>query len=360
MRISKKWLNEYIPVNDLSDSEIDGLLSLSGTEIEETLYPWEGLKGVILGTVIETRPHPSHSRLIVCIIQLPGETKRLVTADKTVKTGDRVLVALPGTVLYNGKRIEAHDFGGVLSEGMLCSLEELGLENKSDYVYRLTDEWPEGFLEDTVFEASITSNRPDELGMLGIARLFRKRTVELLARNPQFLQQQFADGLVGSGLLALEQDALKIALGDIAGFHEQFAEPLLRVARRDGRHGPHGNAQGFHAAPQRRQHPRRRQRLPRAQRFLHVYQVPFQHVDHIEAGIDGRLRNQARFERLARPAFLLLDVVVQIAELETVRRPTDIPQGAHHRAELLHITGVCFQRDEVQFNQVQLFQPVAR
>ena len=86
MRISKKWLNEYIPVNDLSDSEIDGLLSLSGTEIEETLYPWEGLKGVILGTVIETRPHPSHSRLIVCIIQLPGETKRLVTADKTVKT----------------------------------------------------------------------------------------------------------------------------------------------------------------------------------------------------------------------------------------------------------------------------------
>ncbi|NLH19555.1 MAG: phenylalanine--tRNA ligase subunit beta, partial [Thermotogaceae bacterium] len=170
MRISKKWLNEYIPVNDLSDGEIDGLLSLSGTEIEETLYPWEGLKGVILGTVIETRPHPSHSRLIVCIIQLPGETKRLVTADKTVKTGDRVLVALPGTVLYNGKRIEAHDFGGVLSEGMLCSLEELGLENKSDYVYRLTDEWPEGFLEDTVFEASITSNRPDELGMLGIAR----------------------------------------------------------------------------------------------------------------------------------------------------------------------------------------------
>ncbi|HNR63514.1 MAG: phenylalanine--tRNA ligase subunit beta [Thermotogae bacterium] len=170
MRISKKWLNDYIPVKDLSDKEIDDLLSLSGTEIEETLYPWEGLKGAVQGIVAETRPHPSLARLIVCSIQLPDKTKQLVTADKTVKSGDRVLLAPPGTVLYNGKRIEAQDFAGIVSEGMLCSLEELGLENKSEYVYRITENWPEGFLEDSVFEASITSNRPDELGLLGIAR----------------------------------------------------------------------------------------------------------------------------------------------------------------------------------------------
>jgi len=170
MRISKNWLNDYIPVKDLSDKEIDDLLSLSGTEIEETLRPWEGLKAVAQGRVAETRPHPSNPRLIVCSIQLVDRMKQLVTADNTVKPGDRVLVALPGAVLYNGKQIETQDFAGVISEGMLCSLEELGLENKSEYVYRIREYWPEGFLEDTVFEASVTSNRPDELGMLGIAR----------------------------------------------------------------------------------------------------------------------------------------------------------------------------------------------
>ena len=82
MRISKKWLNDYIPVKDLSDKEIDDLLSLSGTEIEETLYPWEGLKGAVQGIVAETRPHPSLARLIVCSIQLPDKTKQRVKSWK--------------------------------------------------------------------------------------------------------------------------------------------------------------------------------------------------------------------------------------------------------------------------------------
>ena len=133
MRISKKWLNEYIPVNDLSDGEIDGLLSLSGTEIEETLYPWEGLKGVILGTVIETRPHPSHSRLIV-LCQLPSRDQG-GDRSKTVKKGGPRARRVTGTVLYNG-RIE-RDFGGV-SQRILCSLEELGL--RTNQIVYLTDE----------------------------------------------------------------------------------------------------------------------------------------------------------------------------------------------------------------------------
>lgn len=176
MRISKNWLHEYITIKDLRDEEIEEMLSLSGTEIDSVSYPWKGLEGIVPGRVIETTPHPSSATLKICVVDTPQGKKTLITADNQVQKADAVIVALPGTKLSTGKTIEEQSFFGVVSEGMLCSLEELGLESKSEHVYKRIDAdslsnslFKHLQLDDTVFDAEVTANRPDELGMLGIA-----------------------------------------------------------------------------------------------------------------------------------------------------------------------------------------------
>ncbi|MCD6552330.1 phenylalanine--tRNA ligase subunit beta [Thermotoga sp.] len=176
MRVPELWLREFIDLNwDIE--EIAERLTFSGTSVEDILKPFNVSGEIVTAKVVERFEHPRSDKLLVCRVDTARKVYTVITADKTVKEGDYVILALEGATLNNGVKIEPREFKGVVSEGMLCSLEELGLEEKSDRVYRFPEPVDLGVnvieefgLDERVLDLEITPNRPDCLSILGVAR----------------------------------------------------------------------------------------------------------------------------------------------------------------------------------------------
>jgi phenylalanyl-tRNA synthetase beta chain len=177
MLISKKWLNKYIDVSDITDDQMDKMMSLSGTSIESIENPWEGIEKVVVGRIEEIEKHPNADKLIVCKVNFGEYQKTIVTGDTSLAVGDIVPVALVGAVLKDNFKIKKSKLRGVESEGMMCSLQEIKLEDHSTGVYKFREKVEIGKdvveyfnLNDSVYDFEVTSNRPDELGYLGIVK----------------------------------------------------------------------------------------------------------------------------------------------------------------------------------------------
>lgn len=175
MRLSIDWLKDFITL-DKSAEEIADKLSLTGTNVESIIKPFDVEGKIVVGKVLNVEKHPNADRLIVCKVDIGNEIKTIVTGDLSVSEGDVVPVALEGARLFELK-IVPRKMRGILSEGMMCSLAEFGLEEKSSGVYKFKEEVPAGTdvieyfgLKDEVLDIEITPNRPDCLSVLGIAR----------------------------------------------------------------------------------------------------------------------------------------------------------------------------------------------
>lgn len=174
VKISLEWLRDFVDYG--SDNEVIDALTDVGLNVDEVIKPHVDGK-VVVGKVEDVYRHPNAERLNICRVNIGDRYLNLITADKTVKVGDYVPVALPGTKLANGKVVETVEMRGVSSEGMMCSLEELGVEQESKEVYKFEFEVTEGQdvvkllkLDDTVLDVEITPNRGDALSYLGVAR----------------------------------------------------------------------------------------------------------------------------------------------------------------------------------------------
>lgn len=181
MKISLKWLSDWIEIEDLvQDQErLVQLLTSAGFEVEGVHSEAEPYKNVVMGRLLEVGAHPNADKLTVCSVDV-GESaaRQIVCGAKNHRTGDSVVVALPGAVLPGNFAIKEGEIRGQKSSGMLCSLAELGLEPdgtdgiliaKGDINPGLPfSEW-KGF-DDTVFEIKVTPNRVDVLSHLGLAR----------------------------------------------------------------------------------------------------------------------------------------------------------------------------------------------
>lgn len=174
MRVSLEWLNEYIPV---SREDVLEKLPKLGIDIDENGPAFLVSGPIVFGKIENVEKHPQADKLVVCKVNIGGEYRTILTADTSVQSGKYVCVALEGAKLANGVEIHNRDMRGIVSEGMMCSLEELGLAEKSDYVYTTDEELPLGKdvvemfkLNDWYFDTEITPNRPDCLSYFGIAR----------------------------------------------------------------------------------------------------------------------------------------------------------------------------------------------
>lgn len=180
MRVSYNWLKELVNIN-VSCDELVQKMSLYSTEIEEygKLLPTSGL---VIGEVLDVVKHENSDHLSVCQVNLGNNVSQIVCGAPNVAKGQKVIVALPGTKLPGGE-IKVSVIRGVPSNGMLCSLQELGLENKyvpekyANGIYILNDDAKPGedalsylMLDDTVIELGLTPNRMDLLSMLGVAK----------------------------------------------------------------------------------------------------------------------------------------------------------------------------------------------
>lgn len=180
MKISLRWLNEFVDVNEffLRPTQLANLLTAAGLEVEEIHDLAEQYKDVQIGMILEKDKHPDADKLTVCKVTTgEGVIHQIVCGAKNHKAHDRVIVALPGAVLPGNFAIKNSVIRGVPSGGMLCSYKELGLAEVSDGIAILSEEAPlgMGFAEyagfnDVTFELKVTPNRADCLSHIGLAR----------------------------------------------------------------------------------------------------------------------------------------------------------------------------------------------
>ena len=134
MNLSRKWLNEFVEIN-AGDREFAEAMTLSGSKVELTHDMGEDISNVVVGRILSMERHENSDHMWVCQLEVgQSEPVQIVTGAWNIHEGDLVPVALHKSTLPGGKKIEKGKLRGVLSNGMLCSLKELGLDER-DFPY---------------------------------------------------------------------------------------------------------------------------------------------------------------------------------------------------------------------------------
>lgn len=176
MKATLTWLKQFVDI-DISPEDLAEFLTMRGLEVENLTKRYSELDTVVVGKIIEIIPHPHTKNLLLCQVYTGKGTYPIVCGAKNVKVNDIVPVAMPGTTLPSGTRIEKITIRNVDSLGMLCSEADLGLGNDTQGIMVLPPNLRAGEkiisalqIDDYLFEFSITPNRPDCLSIIGIAR----------------------------------------------------------------------------------------------------------------------------------------------------------------------------------------------
>ncbi len=199
MNLSMKWLADYTKI-ETTPKEFSDKMTMSGSKVEGYEIEGEEIQKVVVGKILSIEPHPNADKLVVCMVDVgTGEPLQICTGATNLKAGDYVPVALDGSTLPGGKKIRKGKLRGMESSGMLCSLSELNLtvhdfpNGIEDGIYVLEEEAPLGQdiretlgLNDVSVEFEITSNRPDCLSVIGLAReAAATYGTELMLHEPQ-------------------------------------------------------------------------------------------------------------------------------------------------------------------------------
>jgi len=138
MILSRNWLNEFVDLKDITDKEFNDEMTLSGSKVETIERPDENLKNVVVGKILEMKRHENSDHMWVCQIDVgQAEPVQIVTGAWNIHVGDYVPAALHGAHLPGGVKIEKGKLRGVESNGMLCSLKELGMTAEHDFPYAI-------------------------------------------------------------------------------------------------------------------------------------------------------------------------------------------------------------------------------
>ncbi|MDQ1330948.1 MAG: phenylalanyl-tRNA synthetase beta chain, partial [Thermodesulfobacteriota bacterium] len=176
MKVSLSWLQDYVRIEtDIHD--LTSALTMAGLEVESIINPFDYLEKVVVGRIIEIKPHPNAGKLKICRVDAGDRILQVICGAPNVKENLLAPLAMPGTVLPDGSLLEACEIRGEKSEGMLCSERELELGEDGSGIMLLPDTPQAGSnitralnLSDYVLEIGLTPNRSDCLSVIGIAR----------------------------------------------------------------------------------------------------------------------------------------------------------------------------------------------
>lgn len=182
MNVPMKWLNDYVDIECDIIEYIDAM-TMSGSKVEGYEKLGEDIQNVVVGKILEINSHPDADKLVVTKVDVGNEVIQIVTGADNISVNDYIPVAVVGAKLPNGLAIKKSNLRGIESNGMMCSIDELGFTTEDfpeapehgiyifDREYELGMDVKEIFgLNDTVVEYEITSNRPDCFSIVGIAR----------------------------------------------------------------------------------------------------------------------------------------------------------------------------------------------
>ena len=179
MRISLNWINDYVDIKTENIKEMKDKITNCGVNVERVEE--NNLNNLVVGHIIEVKDHPDSDHLHVCMVDILNEKLQIVCGARNVKEGIKVIIAKVGALLPGNFEIKKSTIRGVESNGMICALFELGLEQKTEDNYNkgihiLPEDAPIGEdaityldLDDTIFELDLNPNRSDCTNHLGFA-----------------------------------------------------------------------------------------------------------------------------------------------------------------------------------------------
>ncbi|MEA2453535.1 MAG: phenylalanyl-tRNA synthetase beta chain [Actinomycetota bacterium] len=224
MKVSLKWLEDYVRV-DVPVAKLVELLDLSGTKVEAVIEPGKGIEGIVVAEVLAITPHPNADNLSLVDISAGGEQERVVCGAKNFAVGDKVPYAALGARLPE-LQITERKIRGEVSRGMLCSGSELGVTKDHSGLLILPGDAELGAdvvgllnLNDTILDLEITPNRPDCMGMIGVAR-----EVAALLGNDLHIPELSSDPV------PVATEPVSVRLEDAQGCPRYVAHLILDVA----------------------------------------------------------------------------------------------------------------------------------
>lgn len=182
MLVSLNWLKNYVDFNNLSVEALAEKITKSGIEVDGIHYFAKESKGIVVGYVKSCEQHPNADKLKLCQVDIGTEQLQIICGAPNIKQGQKVVVAKPGAVLPGDFKIKKVKLRGIESNGMICSLQELGIDEQyiptdiSDGIFVFMEDVKIGMdatsllnLDDVILEFDLTPNRADSLSMLGVA-----------------------------------------------------------------------------------------------------------------------------------------------------------------------------------------------
>lgn len=183
MKLPFSWLKDYVEI-DMLPQELAEKLLFCGFEVEEIIYKGKDIQNVVAGKIISITQHPDADKLIICSVDVGKDAPiQIVTGANNIKQGDTIPVALDKSTLPGGIKIKEGKLRGILSQGMLCSGNELNIDDTDyegasvDGILIIKEDVKSGTdiknvlgLDEYILDVSITANRPDCQSIYGMAR----------------------------------------------------------------------------------------------------------------------------------------------------------------------------------------------
>ena len=170
--ISLNWVKDYVDLNGIDLKELAVDITKAGVNVEKVIT--NHIDNLVIGEVVECYDHPNSDHLHVCKVNIGTTTTQIVCGAPNVRAGIKVIVSLPGAVLPGGNEIKAGKIRGEESNGMICALFELGLEEKTEEnynkgIHELSSDAPVGAdpleylgLDDTIYELDVHKHRNND------------------------------------------------------------------------------------------------------------------------------------------------------------------------------------------------------
>jgi len=209
MKLSFKWLSEYVDLSGITPEELAERITKAGIEVEHITDLSRGIKNVVVGLVKTCEPHPDSDHLHLCQVDLGDEVVQIVCGAPNVAAGQKVAVAKVGAVLPGDFKIKKAKLRGQVSKGMICSLQELGVDGHlvpkeyADGIYVLDEEavvgqdaLPYMNLDDVILELDILPNSAHCMNMIGAAyevAAILDRDIKLPAPSVKEIEQKASD-----------------------------------------------------------------------------------------------------------------------------------------------------------------------
>ncbi|MFD2211094.1 phenylalanine--tRNA ligase subunit beta [Virgibacillus halophilus] len=228
MLVSLNWLRQYVDIDNITPEELAEKITKSGIEVDHIEHIAEKSTNLVTGYVSSCEKHPDADKLNLCQVDVgEGETLQIICGAPNVAQGQKVVVAKPGARLPGGIKIKKAKLRGIVSNGMICSLKELGFEEKyipknfADGIYVFADDVEVGMpvgellnLNDVVLEFDLTPNRSDCLSMIGVAF-----EVAAILDQPVKLPEPAVEAIADS---ASEYISVSVIAGDLCKYYSAY------------------------------------------------------------------------------------------------------------------------------------------